>query len=88
MNYNNFCNIFKKLITVDVRVMNADDCEQLMQDAYVEYKNFIKELYHLTVEEWIEHNYLEFEIETHDLCLSSKLKGLKDLALRNKNKRL
>jgi len=86
MNYNNFCNIFKKLITVDVRVVNEDNYKELTQNAYVEYKTFIKELYHLTVEDWIEHNYLEFEIETHDLCLSRKLKGLKDLALKNKKK--
>lgn len=84
MNYSSFCEIFMQLITVDVRILNTDDCEELMQDAYVEYKTFIKELYILTIEEWIEHHYQEFEIETHNLCLSSKLKGLKDLALRNK----
>lgn len=88
INYAEFTRLIKSMITFDIREFSTPQClDDFCQRAYIEYKKFIRELRHLEPSAWIEFFYEEHEIETHYMCLSSKLKGLKDLALKNKKKR-
>jgi len=88
INYAEFTLLIKRAITFDVREFSTHQClDDFCQVAYVEYKKFIRELRYLEPLAWIEFFYEEHEIETHYMCLTSKIKGLKDLALKNNQKR-
>lgn len=76
---------FGELITLNTNVFKyADEIDKLIQAAHVKYENFIKEFIHVSIERWINYNYSEYELDTHNMCLSSKLDGLRNLALKNK----
>ena len=87
IDYLGFVGVIVGAMTFDIREFTTPDCfDDFYQQAYIDYKTFIKELYYLPVVEWLEFFYQEWEIETHHVCLNSKLEGLKNLALKNKKR--
>ena len=87
INFSTFKDKIKNLLTFSkYRFDNDDEYDDFYQNAYIEYKISIREYCVEPVEEWAKRFYQDLEIETHGLCLSSKLKGLKDLASKSKIK--
>lgn len=86
INFKLFCSIWKTHIEYNRNQITNEDLDIILHKAYVGYKNWCKELYELSVEDWICEFYQDLEIDSHNMCLKSKLKGLKDLAYKSKLK--
>lgn len=87
MNFSTFKEIIKKVLTFSkYRFDKYAEYDDFYHHAYIQYKESIREYCVESVEEWAEHFYQDLDIDEHGLCLSSKLKGLKDLASKSKIK--
>lgn len=87
INFGAFKEILTKILTFNkVRFNNEAEYDDFYHHAYIQYKESIREYCVESVEEWASHFYQDLNINEHGLCLSSKLKGLKDLAGKSKIK--
>jgi|11_taG_2_1085331.scaffolds.fasta_scaffold04513_5 hypothetical protein len=87
INYKTFKTTLSKLLTFNkVRFDKPAEYDDFYNRAYIQYKESIREYCIESVEEWASHFYQDLDIDEHGLCLSSKLKGLKDLASKSKIK--
>lgn len=88
INYSRFKKILGLILVFDSkRFDDSEEFEDFYQDAYIEYKTWIKQLYNETVQEWAEVFYQEINIEEHGFMLKSKydeyIKPLKDIASKS-----
>lgn len=87
INFGSFKAKLNNILTFNkVRFDNQSEYDDFYHHAYIQYKESIREYCVESVEEWASHFYQDLHIDEHGLCLSSKLKGLKDLASKSKIK--
>ena len=87
INFSTFKAKIKKVLTFSkYRFDNDDEYNDFYHHAYIQYKESIREYCVESVEEWASHFYQDLDIDEHGLCLSRKIKGLKDLASKSKIK--
>ncbi len=85
MNFTNFLIVFCDKIIAH-KNLSDERLTELHHDSYIKYKNFCNELHYMNPNEWFEFFFQDFDLETHDFMLKSKLKGLYDLAKKSKIK--
>ncbi len=87
INFGTFKVELTKVLTFNkVRFNDEAEYSDFYHSAYIQYKESIREYVVESVEEWANRFYQDLNIDEHGLCLSSKLKGLKDLANKSKIK--